>query len=131
MNPIEETLPEVPDGVDAARLEEIVDELAQMNGDDFSTLVENGATSAARLEFAFSSPNEDAAEELVEALRDGADYAATASEPEGELDEWVVRGSTGEVAATERGLAEWVRRLAALGLEHGEGVLDGWAVLLD
>lgn len=130
MTPIEDTVPEVPDDVDATELAEIVDELTTMNSDDWSTIAENGTAGSAQLEFAFSAPNEDAAVLLLEDVRDELGYTATATEPQGELDDWTVRGTTCEVAVTESGLAEWVRRVAAFGLEH-EGVLDGWAVLLD
>jgi hypothetical protein len=128
---IEDTLPEVPGDVDEAELDEIVEELATMNSDDFSTLAENGVTGAARLEFAFSASTEEAATDLLEGLRDDLGYAGTANEPEGELDEWTVRGTTSEVSVTDAGLTEWVRRLAAYGLDHDGCVLDGWAVLLD
>lgn len=128
---IEDTVPEVPEDVDAAELAEIVDELATMNSDDWSTVAENGVAGGARFEFAFSAPNEDAATELLEGVRDDLGYAATANEPEGELDDWTVRGTTSEVAVTQEGLATWVRRLAAYGLDHDGSVLDGWALLLD
>ena len=129
--PIEDTIPEVSDDVDAAELAEIVDELTTMNSDDWSTVAENGVAGNTQLEFSFSAPHEDAATELVEGIRDDLGYAASASEPQGELDDWTVRGTTSEVTVTEAGLAEWVRRLAAYGLDQGSTVLDGWAVLLD
>lgn len=130
VTPIEDTVPEVSDDVDAAELAEIVDELATMNSDDWSTIAENGVTANAQLEFAFSAPNEEAANDLLEGIRDDLGYAATANEPQGELDDWTVRGTTSEVSVTEAGLTEWVRRIAAYGLDQ-DGVLDGWAVLLD
>jgi hypothetical protein len=129
--PIEDTVPEVSDDVDAAELAEIVDELATMNSDDWSTVAENGVAGGALLEFAFSAPNEESATALVEGIRDDLGYAATASEPEGELDDWTVRGTTSEVSVTQPGLAEWIRRLAAYGLDQDGSVLDGWAVLID
>ena len=43
----------------------------------------------------------------------------------------IVRGTTSEVSVTRAGLNEWVRRLAAYGLEQDGGVLDGWALLID
>jgi hypothetical protein len=130
-NPIEDTVPEVSDDVDAAELAEIVDELTTMNSDDWSTVAENGVAGGALIEFAFSAPNEDVATELVEGIRDDLGYAATMSEPEGELDDWTIRGTTSEVAVTQAGLTEWVRRLAAYGLDQDGSVLDGWALLLD
>ena len=129
--PIEDTVPEVSEDVDAAELAEIVDELTTMNSDDWSVIAENGVAGNTQLEFSFSAPHEDAATELVEGIRDDLGYAANASEPQGELDDWTVRGTTSEVTVTESGLAEWVRRLAAYGLDQGGAVLDGWAVLLD
>jgi hypothetical protein len=132
VTPIEDTVPEVSDDVDEAELAEIVDELATMNSDDWSTIEENGVAGNALLEFAFSARNEEAATELVEGLRDDlSGYAANASEPEGELDDWTVRGTTSEVSVTKAGLAEWVKRLAAYGLDQDGSVLDGWAVLID
>lgn len=131
MTPIEDTLPEVSTDVDADDLEGVVEELVAMNSDDWSTLLDNGVTRAARLEFAFSAPNEDAAAGLVDDLLSDGSYSASATEPQGELDAWIVRGSTPEVSVTEEGLAEWVRRLAAYGLDHDDCVLDGWAALLD
>ena len=130
VTPIEDTLPEVSEDVDPAELAEIVDELATMNSDDWSTIAENGVAGSARIEFAFSAVHEDAATELVEGVRD-LGYAASATEPQGELDDWTVRGTTSEVSVTQEGLAEWVRRVAAYGLDHEGAVLDGWAVLLD
>ncbi len=129
--PIEDTVPEVSEDVDAAELAEIVDELTTMNSDDWSVIAENGVAGNTQLEFSFSAPHEDAATELVEGIRDDLGYAANANEPQGELDDWTVRGTTSEVTVTESGLAEWVRRLAAYGLDQGGTVLDGWAVLLD
>jgi hypothetical protein len=130
--PIEDTVPEVSDDVDAAELAEIVDELATMNSDDWSTIEVNGVAGNALLEFAFSAPTEDVATALVEGLRDDlSGYAANASAPEGELDDWTVRGTTSEVSVTKAGLEEWVRRIAAYGLDNDGSILDGWAVLID
>ena len=129
--PIQDTVPEVSDDVDLDELTEIVDELSTMNSDDWSTVEENGVAGGAVLEFAFSAPNEEAATDLLEGVRDDLGYAANASEPEGELDDWTVRGTTSEVSVTRDGLAEWVRRLAAYGLDQHGSVLDGWALLLD
>lgn len=131
MTPIQDTLPEVSTDVDIAELDEIVDELTAMNSDDWSTLVANGVTAGARIEFAFSAPNEDAASDLVDDLLADGNYSASAREPEGELDDWSVRGTTPEVSVTEAGLADWVRRLAAYGLDHDQCILDGWAAALD
>jgi hypothetical protein len=129
--PIEDTVPEVSEDVDPGALAEIVDELATMNSDDWAVIAENGVAGGAQLEFAFSAVHEDAATELLEGVRDDLGYAATANEPQGELDDWTVRGTTSEVSVTQEGLAEWVRRIAAYGLDHDGSVLDGWAVLLD
>lgn len=131
VNPIQDTVPEVSDDVDAAELAEIVGELTTMNSDDWSTVVGNGVSGGALIEFAFSTPNEEVANELLEGIRDDLGYAATATEPQGELDDWTIRGTTSEVSVTEAGLAEWVRRLAAYGLDQDGSILDGWALLLD
>lgn len=128
--PIEDTVPEVSEDIDPAELAEVVDELTTMNSDDWSTVAENGVANGARIEFAFSAVHEEAATELVEGLRD-LGYAATAAEPQGELDDWTIRATTEEVSVTQAGLAEWVRRIAAYGLDQEGSVLDGWAVLLD
>jgi hypothetical protein len=130
-NPIEDTVPEVSDDVDAAELAEIVDELTTMNSDDWSTVQGNGVAGGAYLEFSFSAPSEEIASELLEGIRDDLGYAATSTEPQGELDDWTIRGTTSEVSVTEAGLTEWVRRLAAYGLDQDGSILDGWAVLLD
>ena len=124
VDPIEETLPEVPTDVDASRLTELVTELAEMNSDDFSTL---RGTDAVLVEFAFAAPNEPAASALADDLLTEG-YLASAAEPQGEYDDWTVRGTTPEVSVTEPGLREWVRRLGAYGLDHDGCVLDGWAV---
>lgn len=129
--PIEDTVPEVSDDVDAAELAEIVDELTTMNSDDWSTVAENGVAGGAVIEFAFAAPNEETATALLEGIRDDLGYAATATEPQGELDDWTVRGTTSEVSVTQAGLGEWVRRLAAYGLDQDGSVLDGWALLID
>jgi hypothetical protein len=131
VNPIQDTVPEVSDDVDPDELTEIVDELTTMNSDDWSTVEGNGVAGGAVIEFAFSAPNEDVATELLEGIRDDLGYAATATEPQGELDDWTIRGTTPEVSITREGLAEWVRRLAAYGLDQDGSVLDGWALLLD
>jgi hypothetical protein len=131
VTPIEDTVPEVSEDIDPAELAEVVDELTTMNSDDWSTVAENGVAGGARIEFAFSAMHEDAATELVESIRDDLGYASAATEPQGELDDWTVRGTTSEVSVTEAGLTEWVRRLAAYGLDAEGSVLDGWAVLLD
>jgi hypothetical protein len=131
VNPIEDTVPEVSDDVDVDELAEVVDELTTMNSDDWSTVEGNGVAGGALLEFAFSAPNEETATALLEGIRDDLGYAATATEPQGELDDWTVRGTTSEVSITREGLTEWVRRLAAYGLDQDGSVLDGWALLLD
>lgn len=131
MDPIEETLPEVPTDLDPVRLAEVVGELAEMNADDWSTFEANGLAdgAAARLDFGFRAPNEDVARTLADdLLSEGS--VASAAEPEGEYDDWAVRGTTDEVTVSRRGLDEWVRRLAAYGLDHDGCVLDGWAVAL-
>lgn len=131
VTPIEDTLPEPSPEVDADRLADIVDELAVMNSDDWSTFVDGVADlSAVRVEIAFAVPVEDAAQALADDLvAEGYETAAVA--PQAEFDEWTVRGTTPTASVTEPGLAEWVRRLAAYGLDHDECVLDGWAAVLD
>ena len=131
MDPIEETLPEAPTDVDPDRLAEVVEELAQMNSDDWSTFTANGvrATTPVRVEFGFTVPAEAAARDLADDLVTEG-YEATANEPEGEYAEWAVKGTTSAATVTERGLLEWVRRLAAYGLDHDGAVLDGWAAVL-
>lgn len=130
MNPIEDTLPEVPTDADPDRVAEVVDELAEMNSDDWSTFVDNGVGGGARVEFTFSAPHEPAASSLADDLLSEG-YEAAAAEPEGEYDEWAVKGATPEVSVTETGLREWTRRLTAYGLDHDGAVLDGWAASLD
>lgn len=129
VNPIEETLPEVPTDVDPDRLLGVVDEVAEMNSDDWSTIEDNGAAAAVRLEFTFSAPNEPAAAGLADDLLSEGYEAATAA-PEGEYDEWAVKGTTPEVSVSATGLREWTRRLAGYGLDHDGCVLDGWAASL-
>lgn len=131
VNPIQDTVPEVSEDVDPAELAEVVDELTTMNSDDWTTVEGNAVAGGALIEFAFSAPNEEVATTLLEGIRDDLGYAATATEPQGELDDWTIRGTTSEVSVTEAGLAEWVRRLAAYGLDQDGSVLDGWALLLD
>lgn len=128
--PIEDTLPEVPEDVDTVSLATVVEELAQMNSDDWSTFVDSARTGEARVEFAFSAPNEAAATALAEALLDDAAYEVGTREPDDELAEWGVTGTTPGVSVTEAGLRVWVERLAAFGLDHDGCVLDGWAVEL-
>ncbi|MFD1721943.1 hypothetical protein [Amnibacterium endophyticum] len=128
--PIEDTLPDVPDDADTVALAEVVDELAQMNSDDWSTFVDSSTTGEARVEFAFSAPNEDVATTLSESLMDDAAYEAGTKAPEDELAEWTVEGRTPGVSVTEAGLRVWVERLAAYGIDHDGCVLDGWAVVL-
>lgn len=131
VTPIEDTLPEPSSEVDRDRLREIVDELAVMNSDDWSTFVDGVAdVSAVQVEVAFAVPVEEAAQSLADDLV-AEGYATTAVAPQAEYDEWTVRGTTPDVSVTEHGLAEWVRRLAAYGLDHDECVLDGWAAVLD
>jgi hypothetical protein len=131
VTPIEDTVPEVSDDVDAAELAEIVEELTTMNSDDWATVEENGVAGSALIELAFSAPDEETATALLEGIRDDLGYAATATEPQGELDDWTIRATTSEVSVTEQGLTEWVRRVAAYGLDQDGCVLDGWAVLID
>ena len=129
--PIEDTLPDVPEDVDTVALAEVVDELAQMNSDDWSTFVDSATTGEARVEFAFSAPNEDVATSLAESLMDDAAYEVGTKAPDDELAEWTVTGMTPGVSVTEAGLRVWVERLAAYGVDHDGCVLDGWAVVLD
>lgn len=130
VDPIEETLPEAAGDVDRERVEEIVGELAEMNSDDWSTFVDNGVADGARIEFGFAAPNEDTAGALADDLLSEG-YEAAPAAPEGDYDDWSVRGATAPASVTRRGLAEWTRRLAAYGLDHDGCVLDGWAVRLD
>ena len=129
--PIEDTLPETDDDADTVFLAEVVDELTQMNSDDWSTFVAAGLTAEVRVEFAFSAPLEQAARSLAEDLEAEAAYQVAAAEPAGDLDDWGVTGTTPGVSVTEAGLLLWVERLAAYGLDHDGCVLDGWAVVLD
>ena len=129
--PIEDTLPEAGADVDPAAVAEIVDELAQMNSDDWSTFVSSTTTTEVQVEFAFSAPQEQAAQSLAEDLRSEASYEVRTKEPQDELDDWGVSGVTPGVSVTEAGLQQWVERLAAYGVDHDGCVLDGWAVVLD
>lgn len=52
VNPIQDTVPEVSDDIDVDELAEIVDELTTMNSDDWSTIVGNGVSGGALIEFA-------------------------------------------------------------------------------
>ncbi|MDH2444250.1 ribonuclease E inhibitor RraB [Amnibacterium sp. CER49] len=128
MTAIQSTLPPVAADVPAAVVEENVAELDEMNSDSWSSLESSGidAETELELEFAFSAPNEAAARELAEYL-ENADYDVEVGEPGGELDEWAVTGTTPDVTADEDGLVEWVRRMVAIGWEHGECRLDGWS----
>lgn len=130
MDPIEETLPEAAGDADREQIEGIAAELAEMNSDDWSTFVDNAATEGVRVELRFAARNEDTAGSLADDLL-AEGYEARPAQPEGDHDDWSVRGTTPRVSVTSRGLAEWVRRLAAYGLDHDGCVLDGWAVLLD
>jgi hypothetical protein len=130
---IEQTLPAVPDDAPADLITATVDEIAEMNGDSWDTFEENGVTGSTpvQVEFAYSAPNEEAAEDLAEYLQVAAGYDAAPGSPESEFDEWTVKGTTVEVTASAAGLDEWVRRMAAVGYEHGGCQLDGWSAILD
>ena len=128
--PIEDTLPDVPEDVDVVSLRDVVDELEQMNSDDWSTFVDSATAAEARVEFAFTVPTEDAASSLADDLIAEASYEVAAREPGDELSEWSVTGTTPGVSVTQHGLRVWVERLAAYGLDHDGAVLDGWAVVL-
>ncbi len=129
--PIEDTLPDVDGDVDPTELAEIVDELTQMNSDDWSTFVTSTSVTEVRVEFSFSAPQEQAAQSLAEDLRSEAGYEVGVKEPQDELDDWGVSGLTPGVSVTEAGLQQWVERLAAYGVDHDGCVLDGWAAVLD
>ena len=129
--PIEDTLPDVPEDVDTVTLAEVVDELAQMNSDDWSTFVASGSTAEVRVEFAFSAPHEQAARSLGEDLQSESGYEVAVREPSDDTADWAVTGTTPGVSVTEAGLLVWVERLAAYGVDHDACVLDGWAVVLD
>lgn len=129
--PIEGTLPAVAEDAPTDLIDATVAEVAEMNGDTWRTFEENAATeSVVHLEFAFSAPNEAAAEELAEFLETAAGYEADAEAPGTEFDDWSVKGVTGEATVSEAGLGEWVRRMAAAGYAHGECQFDGWSAIL-
>ncbi|MDQ1513823.1 MAG: hypothetical protein QOC59_1665 [Microbacteriaceae bacterium] len=133
MTAIEETLPTVPEDAPVDLIEATAAEIAEMNGDSWDTFEENGVTDSTpvQVEFAFSAPNEQSAQDLAEYLQVTADYDAAAGSPASEFDEWTVKGTTGEVTASAAGLEEWVRRIAAVGYEQGGCQLDGWSAILD
>ena len=109
----------------------VLAEVHEMNADDWSVFADNGVTpdTEVALEFAFSAPHQEAAEELVEHL-EGEGCTARAGAPESDLDDWRVQGSTPEVTVTAAGLDEWLRRMAVAGDAHGGCALDGWSALL-
>lgn len=129
---IEETLPPVPRAVPADWITDNVAEVDEMNGETWATLTASGLGEGAaiRLDFAFSVPTEEDAAELAESLGTAAAYEATATPPRGEMDLWTVEGTTREAAVTAAGIEEWVRRMIAVGWEHGESTLDGWSAVI-
>ena len=131
---VEETLPEVDPAVSRERIDQAVAEVQEMNSDDWSLLaasaVASGASEPVRLECTFAATTEESARDLAEYLQTMAGYAAAAVGPATDFDTWAVRAETGEVAVTESGLTEWVRRLVAAGYANGGAELEGWAVLL-
>ena len=128
MTAIEQTLPEAGADVDVTA---VVDEIREMNSDDWSTLQTDGSGPdvPVLLDFAFSAPDEDTARELADWLVETADYEADVASPQTETDDWAVRGTTSEVMVTESGLDEWVVRMAAAGTTHGCS-FEGWGALL-
>lgn len=129
--PIEQPLPAVPADVPADWIADNLAELQEMNGESWETLTGSGVaeSGAVRIEFAFTAPNEEQAGELADDLVI-AGYEAQAAAPNSELDAWTVRGTTGEVGITPHGLEEWLRRMIAIGWQHGESTLDGWSAVL-
>jgi hypothetical protein len=126
--PIEQTLPPVPSDVPADWVADNLAELQEMNGETWETLEESGveAGGVVAIEVAFTAPNEEEAGELADRLLI-AGYEAAAAPPDTEIDAWTVSATTGEVAVTPAGLDEWLRRLIAIGWQHGESTLDGWS----
>jgi hypothetical protein len=130
-DPIEQTLPPVPSDVPADWVADNLAELREMNGETWETLQESGveAGAAVAIEVAFTAPNEEEAGELADRLLI-AGYEAQAAPPDTEIDAWTVGATTGEVTVTPTGLDEWLRRLIAVGWQHGESTLDGWSAVL-
>jgi hypothetical protein len=130
--PLEETLPAVPADAPADLIDATAEEVAEMNGDSWRTFEENGVKeeSPVQLDFAFSAPNEQAARDLAEYLQISAGYVADPAAPDTEFEDWSVKGTTTEAVTSRSGLDEWVRRMAAVGYEHGECQFDGWSAIL-
>jgi hypothetical protein len=129
---IEDTLPPVADDAPFDRIDAAIAELREMNSDDWAVFEENdvGGSAAVRLEYTFSAPAEETANDVAEYLTAILEHDAVAVAPATDFDVWGVRGTTPEATVTEAGLAEWVRRLVALGYAYGDAELDGWTVLL-
>jgi Regulator of ribonuclease activity B len=129
---IEQTLPPVPGVVPADWIRDNVAEVDEMNSETWETLTASGVGDGAtiRLDFAFSTPIEQEAGDLAEYLVTSAEYEATAMPPQGEMDLWTVEGTTRDGTVTAAGIEEWVRRMIAVGWQHGEATLDGWSAVL-
>lgn len=128
---IEDTLPPVAEDAPLPRIDAALAELDEMNGDDWSVFEENGvAGGPVRLEYTFSAPVEETANDVAEYLTAILEHDAAAVAPATDFDVWGVRGTTPEAVVTEQGLREWLRRLIALGYSYGDAELDGWTVLL-
>jgi hypothetical protein len=130
--PIEQTLPQVPADVPGDWVADNLAELQEMNGESWQTLEESGVEQGGALQvsFAFTAQNEEQAGDLADELLIADGYEAHASPPDSDFEAWTVAGTTGEVAITPVGLEEWLRRMIAIGWEHGQSTLDGWSAVL-
>jgi hypothetical protein len=130
--PIEQTLPQVPAGVPGDWVADNLAELQEMNGESWQTLEEGGVEPAGgvRISYAFTAQNEEQAGDLADELLIADGYEAHAAPPNSDFEAWTVSGTTDEVTVTQAGLDEWLRRMIAIGWQHGESTLDGWSAVL-
>ena len=92
-----------------------------MNSQTWEVLQGHGVTEQTelRLDFAYETPDKNAAEELAAFLREETDYDVRVEDGE-------VRGSTQPTNISVSILDEWVRWMVLAGYEKGRCKFDGW-----
>lgn len=119
------------DGEQDDRFRRLLDQHLKMNPKTWAALAARGVNDKTLLviDFAYTAPGEDAAEQLVATLRERTNFACEAraeDAPHGRV--WRVAGHTQPSNASLEMLNDWVTFMVTTGARHGRCRFDGWGV---
>jgi hypothetical protein len=109
-------------------LQETIAHQIRMNRETWAALQAHGVDedTELKLDFFYFAPGETEAQKLAAFLYDETDYDVEAKPPSGDVQSWMVVGTTQPTTLTPGILDEWVQWMVVAGARNGGCEFDGW-----